>query len=354
MNREPVNPDDPELTAYALGELNAAEKAEFEVRLQSSPQARRELESMSEVMSMLSTGLKNEWEEEMELPVLQLVQQETSADESNHKSIVPVTFRDSRRVVGAIAAALAVMLVVVGTVSMQENETELALADDVSVEPRIAVASDTTPVASLPETSVHVPRLFLAEEIDDLSGSDLDLAEVLEQRTPGADIDASYLEATSVIPASHKSTIVPGGGRLSPAVYELETSNRVDSYLPPVDERGGETGMIDLQSGKTFAVDDQGPSKIFVRGYVTMGEESSSAERKGFELAGFRPVAMSGNPVFNDEHDLQILAQMRELQSDLSRVIAEMPEGSSSRLKLEHVLEKSRRVTVELNQELSR
>ncbi len=37
MNREPVNPDDPQMTAYALGELSAAEAAEFEARLQVSP-----------------------------------------------------------------------------------------------------------------------------------------------------------------------------------------------------------------------------------------------------------------------------------------------------------------------------
>jgi anti-sigma factor RsiW len=48
MNREPVNPDDPQMTAYALGELSAAESAEFEARLQLSPVARRELAEMKE------------------------------------------------------------------------------------------------------------------------------------------------------------------------------------------------------------------------------------------------------------------------------------------------------------------
>ena len=43
MNREPINPDDPQLTAYALGELSSQETAEFEAQLRLSPTAQKEL-----------------------------------------------------------------------------------------------------------------------------------------------------------------------------------------------------------------------------------------------------------------------------------------------------------------------
>ncbi|MEM1442011.1 MAG: hypothetical protein AAGF67_06685, partial [Verrucomicrobiota bacterium] len=73
MNRELVNPDDPQLTAYALGEMTSSEKAEFEAKLENSPGARAELESMEVVMGMLSKGLKNEWCSEMHEPNLEVL-----------------------------------------------------------------------------------------------------------------------------------------------------------------------------------------------------------------------------------------------------------------------------------------
>ena len=53
MHREPVNSDDPQMTAYALGELTVAEAAEFEARLQDSPKARRELGEMRQIRQQI-------------------------------------------------------------------------------------------------------------------------------------------------------------------------------------------------------------------------------------------------------------------------------------------------------------
>lgn len=61
MNREPIHPDDPLLTTYALGELPQREMAEFEALLERSPGARRELAERRELMSQLYEGFQREW-----------------------------------------------------------------------------------------------------------------------------------------------------------------------------------------------------------------------------------------------------------------------------------------------------
>ena len=73
MNREPVNTDDPQMTAYALGELSIAESVEFEAKLKDSPEAARELAEMNAVMGLLSKGLAQEWESETENTELEVV-----------------------------------------------------------------------------------------------------------------------------------------------------------------------------------------------------------------------------------------------------------------------------------------
>ena len=71
-------------------------------------------------------------------------------------------------------------------------------------------------------------------------------------------------------------------------------------------------------------------------------------------LAGFRPVSISGNPVVNEEADLQLLADLNGLQKDLSEVIKGMPESSAEKPVLEGILEKNRRLISQLKLELTR
>ncbi|MFO0552730.1 MAG: von Willebrand factor type A domain-containing protein [Polyangiaceae bacterium] len=52
-----IERDDPRLTAYALGELDEAERVAFEAALSNSPEARAELESIREISSLLSEEL---------------------------------------------------------------------------------------------------------------------------------------------------------------------------------------------------------------------------------------------------------------------------------------------------------
>ncbi|HRQ90791.1 MAG TPA: hypothetical protein PLA50_18520, partial [Bacteroidia bacterium] len=190
---------------------------------------------------------------------------------------------------------------------------------------------------------VHSPQLFLAEEVSDLSSLDLvDGADGL-----AGEVDASYLESKSIVPAS----FIPGQpGRTA------FSEDRVDSYLPPVRGtglRGMNTGMIERRLGRVpVGGGDTRASSVLVSGYVTMGSENGAAEAPRF-LGGFRPVAISGNPVVNEESDLRLLADLNGLQKELSEVIAGMPVENAERARLERIRDRSDRVISQLKREIS-
>jgi hypothetical protein len=335
MNRELINPDDPQMTAYALGELSVAEAAEFEARLQSSPMAQAELASMREVMDLLSDGLRGEWQYGLKRPELKLLEPVFS----DSSVIVEGNFRPVRRNL-AIAAAVAGMALVGGMVVTGGKGREIAANPDKPVAMALAAVGETP--------YVHVPQLFLAEEVEDISR--LDLADDSSVSSP---IDASYLDAGHVIPAS----FVPGTGGVKIASDRVALE-RVDSYLPPLSDfhfgRSLKTGMIEkrLNSGSLSHADARRSDSVLVSGYVTMG--AGAQQENSRVLAGFRPVSISGNPVVNEEADLQLLADLNGLQKDLSEVIKGMPENSAERPVLEGILEKNRRLISQLKLELTR
>lgn len=60
MNTLNISPDDPRLTAYALGELEAAERAEVEALLQNSPSAQAAVEEIRGTVAQLEAALSEE------------------------------------------------------------------------------------------------------------------------------------------------------------------------------------------------------------------------------------------------------------------------------------------------------
>ena len=338
MNREPVNPDDPEMTAYALGELTAAEAAEFEARLAESPRARRELAAMREVMSLLGEGLRGEWEAETVRPALRLLEPVAS---------VPVTTPGGTKVVAAsfvrparpwLAAAAGIAILLSSAFFFLSDPTERVAGVD------LAMSGDTiNPTAGLPPSvsPIHVPELRLAEEIEDLSALDL----VDESGTLSGPVDASYLDAATVIPAGFHP--VPAGAR------DMGL-DRVDSYLPPIGVpvfgKGVTGSVIERRLGKGQPAEgglSRSPS-VLVSGYVTMeGGES------GRIPASFRPVSISANPVVDGDRDLRLYADLNGLKKELSEMIDELPKGSTERADLERILERSERVVSQLKVELS-
>lgn len=334
MNREPVNPDDPQMSAYALGELSVAEAAEFEARLAESPAARRELAEMREVMALLGKGLRDEWETVTARPVLRLLEPVAPLSQAvTGSKVVAGEFRPVTRKV-AVAAAVAAVLVVASLLSTRSGHdggAETALADRSSLERGLAET-----VASVP-----MPQLFLAEEISDLSSLDL----VVGNEGLVDNIDASYLDA-GVIPASFDPSELGASGR--------SADERIDSYLPPsgfapfgktatgavIERRLGSGQREDVVGGRS--------SSVLVSGYVTMG--GSETHRVPAE---FRTVSISGNPVVHEDRDLRLYADLNGLQKELSEVIAGLPEGSHERAGLLRVLERSARVASELKNEIS-
>lgn len=329
-NREPINPDDPDLTAYSLGELGAAERREFEAKLESSPAAREELESMEEVMSLLSVGLKKEWSDEVtdgdpSLEVLPSV-----ADDVEEKMVVG-EFGPKRRIVGVVAAAAAaVTLLAVGLVSFRNVPTGTEVATGDRIEKEMSVAS---------VGGVHVPELVLGNEVEELG--DMPLSEAIANlESLEAPVDASYLEADAVVPASRRAGVA--GVTLASA-----GKNRVDSYLPPVTAGESErSGLIERRverSGHEFGADGGSSSRILVRGYIPFDEAANpTSSSAGRVLVGFRPVAMSGNPVHAGEEDLRYMAELQEVQNEIIQLSRQFPEGSHERAELSRLIERNR------------
>lgn len=343
------------MTAYALGELTAAEAAEFEARLQSSPMAQAELASMREVMDLLSDGLRGEWLSGQKQPELTLLEPLAPTD----KVVVEGRFRPVRRYHAAAAAVVGLLLVGGIVATSQKSGERVAESDPREVIERIAATdtdtSEAMTFASVETTpSVHVPQLFLAEEVDDVS--QLDLA---DESATFSSIDASYLDAGPGIPVS----MAPGSGPLR-AASERGGLERVDSYLPPLPDshfgRFLKTGMIEkrLRSGSLAKADARSRDSVLVSGYVTMGGTAHVAPATHPEhnrvLAGFQPVSISGNPVVNEEADLQLLADLHGLQKDLSEVIGGMSVDAAERSTLEGILEENRRIIAQLKRQLSR
>ncbi|MDF2377315.1 MAG: hypothetical protein P1U81_13810 [Verrucomicrobiales bacterium] len=342
MNREPVNPDDPQLTAYALGEMTLSERAEFDVKLEVSPSAKSELESMEEIMGLLSKGLKSEWCRELHEPNLEVLPSIEAG-----KVIAPVQFNQSRRAISAIAAAVAAMCLVGAAVFTRSGGVEVAESDAVSGASLLDVV-DPLMMAGVSgvENAVHVPQLFLAEEVDDLAS--LNLVENLEDLN--APVDASYLDANSIVPASLGNS---SGDSIRTQLPAPSRADRVDSYLPPVESGvvryGIETGLIEGRIMNSMVSAGQS-SRVFVRGYVSM----DSVDSRDQALAGFRPVSMSGNPVIDSEKDLELIYNFQSIQRDLGELANSLPEGSDTRKQVEQLYERNRSALSDLKREFVR
>src|SRR5438552_17875216 len=102
-----TNPDDPKWTAYVLGELSSAERAQVEKELESSAAAREAVEEIR----LATTLLKNEFTKEATIEMT--AQQRGAVAAAVSTSRVRPIFRWA-----AAAASLAAGLLIVATLSM--------------------------------------------------------------------------------------------------------------------------------------------------------------------------------------------------------------------------------------------
>ncbi len=328
-----VSIDDPELTAFSLGEMTSAESVVFESRLEESPSARKELSEMSEIMSMLSTGLRNEWATAQPAPALEALDSpavdalESPAVDVSDDVVIPFNFRESRKAwLGMAAAAVAMLVATYSIVDQGQGRTEVA--DWGSGSPVKSVDSsidngeesfELVGVTSAP--GVQVPQLFLAEEIDDLS--QLDLAGNWEVRGPKV-LDASYLNSKELVSEESHQTEM----RIVPASYSPGSVERIDSYLPPV----------------------VGNRKISVDGKVGA---FSNRNEGAMVLVDYRPD-FAGGSLEKIDHEIRLSAEFQGIQSDLRRIVSSMPEGTSKRRELELILERNHQALGELKQQFIR
>jgi anti-sigma factor RsiW len=82
-------PDDPRLTAYALGELDPNERAEVEAMLAESSEARVALEEIRETIGLLSGELTFEPALTLTMTQRQAVEQAVSSDNGERLGVSP-------------------------------------------------------------------------------------------------------------------------------------------------------------------------------------------------------------------------------------------------------------------------
>jgi hypothetical protein len=348
MNRQPVNPDDLQLTAYALGELSTSEKSEFEIRLEASPAAKEELESMDEMMSLLSGALKEEWCMEMKEPSLKVLPSLVESDR-----IVQFDFRKSKRAYASIAAAVAVLFVAGAAILPKASVETPGSLTSAKGDFSDSMAASVSHSINRPGigSGISVPHLYLTEEVR--NPGNLELAEALANLDDlGGPVDASYLE-------SREATVASSGSMVAASMSEY-SGNRVDSYLPGEGAASfvKPSGLIEQRRTVKVMADSasESGSRVFVRGYVAMDGGISSGEQasgSGVVLAGFRPVSMIGNPVEQVEVDLRLISDFQAIQRDLAKLVKTMPEGSDARNELNNLLDRSRRAVNELKREFS-
>lgn len=306
MTSEPVSPDDPILSAYLLGELSQAERAEFEAKLERSPSARAEMESLESVMDALSLGLREEWKTGTRQPALSVL---PAAERS--EVVVPAAFRSKAKPAFAIAAAVAATIAVLGAILSTRGGFEPALVVEApaSEQREPAISVDTTGSTYEARLAVAVPRLFLTEEV--VTAPHADLATAL----------ASIDESVTTVDASYLAPLLSeSGADIASGFSGIETTSllddpRPDSYLPPTSLGG-----------------------------------------RGLESApGFHTVSYVGEPVLERaESDLRLVSDFQAIQSDLADLVGRLPADSSERAELETLLERSRSALHDLKSELAR
>lgn len=354
MTREPVNVDDPELTAYALDEMSLAERAAFEMRLQASPTAQRELKQMEAMMDLLSVGLARELRAEVGVPGLRLIPAEEKI-----VAFAPAQQASWKRGALAAAAAVALLGAMIGQWAGGSTLGNGNVAANLTVGAKSLLESaptDSGAIASVSHTmEVHVPRLFLAEEVGDLAYLDL----VKEESAP---VDTTYLEADGIVPASYQ-----GDGLRSQALALADELSQtpVDSYLANewgVEADQTDSGLIEARrNGLVASAQQSGSGTVLVRGYIPMGGttelvalDAVGGKSLNFRVNdGFRPVSITGELVKDPNANLRELAEMKKLQSELSQVVSQLPDGQAERMKLEQLLERNQAAMESLKESLA-
>ena len=320
MNQS-INLDDPRFTDYALGELNGAERADFEAILEDSPVAGKELKATQDLISLLTEGLENEWQNELSPgietrePVFEVIdgglddnsslalgqegqedQEDQKKDQKEEEKVHDFTrpSKASRRPVLMSLAAVLAGLLVVGAVTLSQREAGqnfASSADENCVWVAPADDSGELVLASADRTAksnAGVSVVLIDEIAEPIDGFELAFWE-------RKNLNSSYF----------------GSGSKVNTVFGADTSNqdsRADSYLP--------------QSPRVFSPDQsEAESSDFARGLVMIGEVGDL----DFETSSLFDAALpdaSGESVFN------IADEFGKVQSELEEIILHLNDST--------------------------
>src|SRR5690242_3904582 len=151
-----LNPDDPRLTAYALGELEPGECAAIEAELQNNAECRQAIEEIRRAANALSTELAAE-----PCPALRPEQRQKISEQTQPANVVKPTFwqRPWMATAGIAALAASVMLIIGAQLWLAPNkkpqETAVAKLTTPTTQPVVSPVPQPT-VAPSDESKIQV------------------------------------------------------------------------------------------------------------------------------------------------------------------------------------------------------
>jgi Ca-activated chloride channel family protein len=335
MNDSKILPDDPQLTAYALGEMDAAERVAFEVRLQNDPSARTLVAEIRGLANQLEQALRSEISSDGIRPARmeerESAHESAKGDESlqgrdhypGRKGKV-LSFPHLYYLVGGLAAAcfavvMALRLSEPRRIAIQKHYEQVALPLSPETEgTEIAAVEKMPPVESVvvdtptpPEglAKIAAPAVRLAPSDLSLLGGSHGASLPLAQGLIIAGMDEAFNPAKFASKPRSSRQLVGGARAVALSNAQLTHGNAADGRTPveisPVTAEGSTvatadrirreltsaTGSRSTLAGtrvRTELMDVGSPITVVTREYLSSGS-LTGASKSNREVYAFRP-----------------------------------------------------------------
>jgi Ca-activated chloride channel family protein len=252
-----LNPDDPRLTAYALGELNADERAEIEMALCKNPECRQAVEEICRAATMLSEDFAKE-----SFPKLSSEQRNAIEEQLRPGKIIAFPGRRIFSTAGIAAIAASVMFLIawqfdfIGLPGRTEKmarksepirQRELRTVTDESAKNKIA--KELKPVAEVnaPPKSSLVQKennpTFSEDSLSKNSNRKMENIAVLDKVVPSApvaapaEVPATVMEKKDVLSSNvaDKNTVNPTTASPANSIFLNAGQLSGDAFMPGAD-----------------------------------------------------------------------------------------------------------------------
>ncbi|NNE91840.1 MAG: hypothetical protein HKN23_09345 [Verrucomicrobiales bacterium] len=311
MKTEPIESNDPQITAYAIGELRPDEAADFECQLAQSPTAEAELDEIRETVSWLREGFADELQNPAPAsrPCTALATVNDAQDPGENDGVlVELKKNPPVRTMLLSLAAVLTGLMVVGSLITQQRQTgqggagnEIAATNLPPTPPAAPGAGEMVNAsAGGPEINAsgenglnsNVPELRLASEIPDYSAASYIpvSATVTPPVNAGSYLDYENLTPTPVMEIqADKFSGLPGLGALMSGqpgfgTYKFHNPDESVANLPDDEYGHGNLSFvirkrtINGRKVETIRLTDRrvnpdGTEKVTVKEYTREGSE---------------------------------------------------------------------------------